>query len=94
METADRVVGSLLGLALGDALGAPFEFLRSRNVPNPLPAQGAKVNVTGTYSSTFTQSSTGAEADPFMGLMGYLEYQVLEPAAELATLPGIKRKEP
>jgi ADP-ribosyl-[dinitrogen reductase] hydrolase len=38
METADRVVGSVLGLALGDALGAPFEFLRSRNVPNPLPA--------------------------------------------------------
>ena len=34
----DRVVGSVLGLALGDALGAPFEFLRSRNVPNPLPA--------------------------------------------------------
>jgi ADP-ribosyl-[dinitrogen reductase] hydrolase len=38
MDTADRVVGSVLGLALGDALGAPFEFLRSRNVPNPLPA--------------------------------------------------------
>lgn len=34
----DRVVGSVLGLALGDALGAPFEFLRSRNVPDPLPA--------------------------------------------------------
>jgi ADP-ribosyl-[dinitrogen reductase] hydrolase len=38
MEPADRVVGSLLGQALGDALGAPFEFLRSRNVPSPLPA--------------------------------------------------------
>ena len=38
MDLADRVVGSVLGLALGDALGAPFEFLRSRNVPNPLPA--------------------------------------------------------
>ena len=31
-------MGSVLGLALGDALGAPFEFLRSRNVPDPLPA--------------------------------------------------------
>lgn len=31
-------MGSVLGLALGDALGAPFEFLRSRNIPNPLPA--------------------------------------------------------
>lgn len=39
MSTLDeRVVGSALGLALGDALGAPFEFLRSRNVPSPLPA--------------------------------------------------------
>ena len=38
MDLADRVVGSVLGLALGDALGAPFEFLRSHNVPNPLPA--------------------------------------------------------
>jgi len=37
MDLRDRVVGSLLGLALGDALGAPFEFLRSRNVPDPIP---------------------------------------------------------
>ncbi len=38
MELEDRVVGSCLGLALGDALGAPFEFLRGRNVPDPIPA--------------------------------------------------------
>jgi len=38
MDLADRVVGSCLGLALGDALGAPFEFLRGRNVPDPIPA--------------------------------------------------------
>jgi ADP-ribosyl-[dinitrogen reductase] hydrolase len=38
MDITDRVVGSCLGLALGDALGAPFEFLRGRNVPDPLPA--------------------------------------------------------
>ncbi|MGE5461179.1 MAG: ADP-ribosylglycohydrolase family protein [Solirubrobacterales bacterium] len=38
MEVADRVVGSALGAALGDALGAPFEFLRGRNVPSPIPA--------------------------------------------------------
>jgi ADP-ribosyl-[dinitrogen reductase] hydrolase len=38
MDVRDRVVGSLLGLALGDALGAPFEFLRARNVPDPIPA--------------------------------------------------------
>ncbi|MGZ8605747.1 MAG: ADP-ribosylglycohydrolase family protein [Actinomycetota bacterium] len=38
MDLADRVIGSCLGLALGDALGAPFEFLRGRNVPDPIPA--------------------------------------------------------
>jgi ADP-ribosyl-[dinitrogen reductase] hydrolase len=38
MDLRDRVAGSFLGLALGDALGAPFEFLRARNVPVPIPA--------------------------------------------------------
>lgn len=38
VDLADRVVGSCLGLALGDALGAPFEFLRAVNVPDPIPA--------------------------------------------------------
>lgn len=38
MDLADRVEGSCLGLALGDALGAPFEFLRAPNVPDPVPA--------------------------------------------------------
>jgi ADP-ribosylglycohydrolase len=34
----DRAVGSILGLALGDALGAPFEFRRRATIPSPLPA--------------------------------------------------------
>jgi ADP-ribosyl-[dinitrogen reductase] hydrolase len=34
----ERAIGSILGLALGDALGAPFEFRRSRDIPSPLPA--------------------------------------------------------
>ncbi len=38
MDVADRVVGSVLGLALGDALGAPFEFSRAGEVPDPIPA--------------------------------------------------------
>lgn len=38
MEPRERVIGSMLGLALGDALGAPFEFLRGRNIPDPIPA--------------------------------------------------------
>jgi ADP-ribosyl-[dinitrogen reductase] hydrolase len=28
----------MLGLALGDALGAPFEFVRASEIPSPLPA--------------------------------------------------------
>jgi ADP-ribosyl-[dinitrogen reductase] hydrolase len=38
VEIADRVVGTVLGLALGDALGAPFEFSRRHEIPNPVPA--------------------------------------------------------
>ena len=30
--------GCVLGLALGDALGAPFEFRRREEIPDPLPA--------------------------------------------------------
>src|SRR5918992_4811800 len=41
METdlglVDRVGGCVLGLALGDALGAPFEFRRRELIPRPLP---------------------------------------------------------
>lgn len=63
-------------------------------VPKPLPAVGAKVKVEGTYGTNFTMSSGGAEADPIMGIMTYGKIEYLEPAPELATLPGVKRKEP
>ena len=33
----DRAIGCILGLALGDALGAPFEFMRASELPRPLP---------------------------------------------------------
>jgi ADP-ribosylglycohydrolase len=36
--SADRVIGTVLGLAVGDALGAPFEFRRAHEVPAPVPA--------------------------------------------------------
>jgi ADP-ribosyl-[dinitrogen reductase] hydrolase len=35
---ADRIVAGVIGLALGDALGAPFGFRRAPDVPDPLPA--------------------------------------------------------
>jgi ADP-ribosylglycohydrolase len=37
-EGRDRVVGCVLGLALGDALGAPFQDTPARAIPRPLPA--------------------------------------------------------
>ena len=38
VDLGERVVGSCLGLALGDGLGAPFEFIRARSIPEPVPA--------------------------------------------------------
>ena len=37
-DLRERVVGCVLGLALGDALGAPFEFRRREAIPDPFPA--------------------------------------------------------
>jgi ADP-ribosyl-[dinitrogen reductase] hydrolase len=37
-DLRDRAAGSILGLAIGDALGAPFEFRRATEIPDPLPA--------------------------------------------------------
>lgn len=37
-DLRERVAGCVLGLALGDALGAPFEFRRREEIPDPLPA--------------------------------------------------------
>jgi ADP-ribosyl-[dinitrogen reductase] hydrolase len=37
-DLRERVVGCVLGLALGDALGAPFEFRRRGEIPDPVPA--------------------------------------------------------
>lgn len=59
-------------------------------LPNPLPGVGAKVVVTGNYSTAFTRATSGTEADPIMGIMTYDEIQYLEPPTELATLPGMR----
>ncbi|MEZ4225438.1 MAG: hypothetical protein R3B13_31085 [Polyangiaceae bacterium] len=61
-------------------------------IPNPIPAAGAKVTVKGDYSSTFTRASTGAEADPIMGLLTLEDITYHEKPPETATLPGMKKK--
>jgi len=74
---AQAVYGSILG-TVTDPQGAAVA--------------GAKVTVKGNYGTTFTKSSTGAEADPFMGMLTFEEMTVAEPGAEISTLPGVKRK--
>jgi hypothetical protein len=59
-------------------------------LPNPLPGPGAKVVVTGNYSTAFTRATSGTEADPIMGILTYDEIQYLEEPTELATLPGMR----
>jgi hypothetical protein len=59
-------------------------------MPNPLPAVGAKVKISGAYSTSFTMASSGIVADPIMGILTYGKMEYLEKAPELATLPGMK----
>ena len=71
----------------GDPLSDNFWGVK---LPNPLPGPGAKVVVTGNYSTAFTRATSGTEADPIMGILNYDEIQYLEPPPEIATLPGMK----
>ena len=59
-------------------------------IPDPLPGPGAKVTVTGNYSTAFTRATSGTEADPIMGVLTYNELEYQEEPAELATLPGMR----
>jgi hypothetical protein len=59
-------------------------------IPNPLPVKGAKVTVKGEYKTTFTKATSGAVADPVMGVLTYDSLEYLEKPTEKATLPGMK----
>jgi hypothetical protein len=61
------------------------------DLPNPLPAIGQKVKVTGTYGETFTKATSGAATNPKYGIMTSEKIEVLEPAPEPALLPGMKK---
>ncbi len=61
-------------------------------IPNPLPARGAKVKVRGRLGTSFTKASSGIVTDTSMGLLTFEEMLTLQPARELASLPGLKRK--
>jgi hypothetical protein len=59
-------------------------------IPYPLPGPGAKVTVTGNYSTAFTKATSGTVADPIMGVLTYDDIVYAEEPAELSTLPGMK----
>lgn len=61
------------------------------SIPYPIPAKDARVTVTGDYSTTFTKSSSGAEADPIMGLLTLEKITYLEAPPERATLAGMTK---
>jgi hypothetical protein len=60
------------------------------DLPNPVPEEGAKVKVTGTYGVTFTKGTKGVEANPKFGIMTVEKIEYLEPAKKRAVLPGMK----
>lgn len=60
-------------------------------LPNPLPAVGAKVKVTGTYDITFTKAAGGAAVNPKVGILSAETVEYLEPAPAAAVLPGMKK---
>lgn len=62
------------------------------DLPNPVPNIGAKVKVTGTYGVTFTKATSGAAADPKYGIMTAEKIEYLEPPAEAAVLPGMRKR--
>lgn len=61
-------------------------------LPYPLPVKGAKVKVTGNYSTSFSLASSGIVADPVMGVLTYQNVEYLETVEELANLPGMKER--
>lgn len=60
MDERDRAVGSILGLAVGDALGAPFAGRPRAAIPDPVPAfestMGRALPATGTEPTAMARN--------------------------------------
>ena len=69
-----------------------MDTFRGKPIPNPIPNVGAKVTVTGFYSTTAAASSTGTDADPIMGLLTFHKIEYHEKPPTPATLPGMDEK--
>lgn len=68
-----------------------FDTFWGQEIPNPLPAVGAQVRVSGRFGPTFSMATSGSETNDTMGIVSFTAMETLEPASELATLPGVKR---
>ncbi|MFO0554905.1 MAG: hypothetical protein U0271_41395 [Polyangiaceae bacterium] len=65
-----------------------------KTIPNPIPAVGAKVKITGKYGKSYDMS-TSTIADPRFGIMAARSIEVVEQAPELGSLPYMDpRKKP
>ena len=64
------------------------------NIPNPIPAVGAKVKVTGTYGMTFERATGGPAVDQKHGILTLETVDYVEQAPALTELPGMKPRKP
>lgn len=62
------------------------------DVPNPLPTVGAKVKVTGVFSTNFNKGTGGTASNPRYGIITYDKMEYLEPPTEKVYLKGMKKK--
>jgi ADP-ribosyl-[dinitrogen reductase] hydrolase len=83
VDVADRIAGSVLGLALGDAVGAPFEGRRAADVPDPLLAlelpwmslpPGSTTDDTAMARNLVRSLAAGGELDPDDLVARHLEW--------------------
>jgi hypothetical protein len=67
------------------------EFWAS-DLPNPVPAVGARVRVTGRYTTTFTKATSGVASNTAHGILTVDRIEYLEPPREKVYLRGMKPK--
>jgi len=63
--------------------------LWAKEIPQPLPAVGAKVKLTGRYGAMFALASSGIEVDPRRGIVTLTRAEYLEPARTPASFPQL-----
>src|ERR671936_1935001 len=100
MGLEERVVGGVLGLALGDALGAPFAGRRAAEIPSPIPAfelpwrggpPGSTTDATAMARNLVRSLSERRGFDPDDVVRWHLEWFQTEPPAVEALTRRVRR---